>query len=154
MHTNLEVVEMTEGVELASALARRLARAFESAWRHVPRNCSARASRRCGIRAQHFSGGPSRLFGRVAVQPGCVPVAPKFSRTRDNVLWASCRLAFDGGSALSWAASDNRSIHTDAHVHRAAQRRLFVGAGDFQRYEGMAERMQVGNLSSSQCSHA
>ena len=27
----------------------------------------------------------------------------------------------------------NRSIHTATHVHRAAQRRLFMGAGDFQR---------------------
>lgn len=40
--------------------------------------------------------------------------------------------------AHSWLASVaaarvNRSIHTDTHVHRAAQRRLFMGAGDFQR---------------------
>ena len=27
----------------------------------------------------------------------------------------------------------NKSNHTDTQVHRAAQRRLFMGAGDFRR---------------------
>ena len=31
------------------------------------------------------------------------------------------------------AVPHNRSIHTDAQVHRAAQRRLFMGAGDLRR---------------------
>jgi hypothetical protein len=35
--------------------------------------------------------------------------------------------------ASSGAAKFNRSIYTDTQVHRAAGRRLFMGAGNFQR---------------------
>ena len=83
---------------------------------------------------RHFTGGPSRAFGWAAVERGIAPVTAKYGcRVLGSVAAASRWLASRLGLALARAASDNRSIHTDTQVHRAAQRRLFMGAGDFRR---------------------
>ena len=82
----------------------------------------------------HYSGGPSKALGWAAIQLGSAPFNPKHCRSRAGIAAASCRSAVNVGLALAWAASDNKSIHTDTQVHRAAQRRLCLGAGDFQRY--------------------
>lgn len=118
---------------LATDLARRLAVAFEVGWHHVPSNCSSLACGRPGVRAQHFSGGPSRVFGRVAVQRGIAPAAFQIRRTLAKAAAARCQVANNLGLALAKVASDNRSVNTDAQGRPAAERRRSLVAGYLQR---------------------
>ena len=137
---------------LAADLARRLAVAFEIGWHPGSRNWSAHAGGHGGVGLQrhsapdwssvpgaralkprHCSGGPSRAFGRAAVRRRVAPAAFQYRRALAGAVAVSCRPAVNMGLAPAWAASDNRSMHTDTQVHRAAERRLFMGAGDFRR---------------------
>jgi hypothetical protein len=147
---------MREVVALAIAfgVARWLAVAFESGWRHGLRSPLALAlhagGHRCGgqqrhsaparqsvqqaLKPQHFSGGPSRAFGWAAAQRAVAPATAKDGcRALGGVAAASCRLAVKVGLALAKAASDNKSMHTDVQVLPAASRPRLMGAGDFQR---------------------
>ena len=118
---------------LATHVTRRLAVAFEAGWHHVPSNCSLRACGRPGVRAQHFSGGPSRVFGRAAHQPGGAPANPKKCRALGGFAAASCQSALKRGLALARAASDNKLIDTDDQGRSAAALRRSLVAGHRQR---------------------
>jgi hypothetical protein len=118
---------------LAVLLARRLAVAFEIGWHHVPSNSSSRACGLPGVRAHHFSGGPSWACGPVAFQRCTAPAAFQLRRTLANCISVSLKLAGAIGLALAKAASDNKSIDADAQVHPCAVRTRPVCAGHLQR---------------------
>ena len=137
---------------LAVGLARRLAVAFESGWLCDPHSSLALARHAGGhrgvglqrhsapaslcvqaLKPQHFSGGPSRAFGREVVKGGLAPATFKYLRTLASAGAARCRLAFKGGLALAWAGSDNRSVNTDAQGRPAAAPRLSLVAGYVRR---------------------
>ena len=150
---SIKDVREVVALALAAGLASGLPAAFGSGWRRVHHNSLAfvlhagghggvglhRHSAPAGSPApsarkpQHLSGGPSRAFGWAAVQRGFAPAAFQHCRALASMGAASCRRAIHLGLALAWAAFDNRSMHTDTQVHRAAKRRLFMGAGDFRR---------------------
>ena len=118
---------------LAPGLALRLAVAFEAGWHHVPGNCALCA---CGppvVRAQHFSGGPSRAVGPVAVQRVVAPSAFQIRRALASAVAATSQLAVNLGLALAGAASDNKSVNTDAQGRPAALPRRSLVAGYLQR---------------------
>ena len=74
-------------------------------------------------RPHHFTGGPSRAFGWAAAKRGVALASAKYGgRAVGGVAAASCRLAVRVGLALARAASDNKSMHTDAQVLPAAAR--------------------------------
>ena len=153
----LSVKDMRGAVAFACAagLAFGPAGACESGWRRGPRNSLAlglHGGGHCGVglqrhsaparwsvpvalarKPQHFSGGPTRAFKRAAGPLAVAPAAFQHRRTLTSSVAASCGPAVNLGLALVWAASDNRSMHTDTLVRRVAARRLFLGAGDFQR---------------------
>lgn len=69
-----------------------------------------------GAKPQRFSGGPSRACGWAAVHPGITSATPKAGRALGALAAASCRSAIKPGLALAGAASDNKSMHTDAEL--------------------------------------
>jgi hypothetical protein len=118
---------------LAAGSARRLAVAIESGWHHVPGNCASLACGRPVVRAQHFSGGPSRALGPVAAQRVIAPAAFQVRRALAKAVAARCQEARNLGLALAMAASDNKSVNTDAQGRPAAVRRRSLVAGYLQR---------------------
>ena len=150
----LSVKDMREVVAhaLAVGLARRLAVAFESGWLRDPQSSLAlarHASEHRGaglqrhsapaslsvqaLKPQHFSGGPSRAFGREVVRGGLAPATSKYLRTLASAGAARCRLALKGGLVLTWAGSDNRSVNADAQSRLAAAPRRSMVAGYVRR---------------------
>jgi hypothetical protein len=118
---------------LAALLALRLAVAFEAGWHHVSRISLACAGRPRGGRAQHFSGVSSRECGRVGVLCGTAPAAVQPRRTLVSADSTRSLMAVHLGLAFARAASDNKSVNTDAQGRPAASPRLSLVAGYVQR---------------------
>ena len=117
----------------AAGLARRLTVAIEGGWHHGFGNFPSRAYSRRGARAKHFSGGPSRAGGGLAVQRFIVPAVFQIRRALAKAAAARRHVASNLGLALAKAASDNKLIDTDAQVHSCAARTRLMCAGHRQR---------------------